>query len=201
MEHASADVIRDYELLIFTRILIAAQQYDQALVLLDKLLLALSKLNNPIKIIEAQILMGIARDALGQSNQAIESLRTALNLAAPADFLRVFLDEGDPVIRLIEQIHELGIFSPFTQKILMVLPNFQVESAQPESLPKLIEPLSEREIEILRLLVSELSVPEIAGNIHISVSTLRTHIRNIYRKLDTHSRYETVSKAQELRII
>ena len=200
-EGASADVIRDYELLIFARILIAAQQYDQALVLLDKLLPALSKLNHPIKIIEAQILIGIARDALGQSNQAIKSLKTALNLAGPANFLRVFLDEGDSAIRLIEQIHEQGFFSPLTQKILTMLPNFQVESTRPENFPKMIEPLSEREIEILHLLVSRLSVPEIAKNIHISVSTLRTHIRNIYRKLDTHSRHETVSKAQELGII
>ena len=200
-ERVGENVIRNYEFLIYARILMAAQQYAQALMLLDKLLPALSKLNHPIKIIEAQILMAIARDALGQSNQAIESLKTALNLAAPADFLRVFLDEGDPIIRLIEQIHKRGFFSPLTQKILTVLPNFQVESAQAESLAKLIEPLSEREIEILRLLVSELSAPEIAWNIHISISTLRTHIRNIYRKLDTHSRYETVSKAQELGII
>jgi LuxR family maltose regulon positive regulatory protein len=61
--------------------------------------------------------------------------------------------------------------------------------------------LSEREVQILHLLDSERPVPEIASDMYISVSTLRTHIRNIYRKLDTHSRFEAVSKAKDLKII
>ena len=70
-----------------------------------------------------------------------------------------------------------------------------------EDAPELIEPLSERELEILRSLVSELPVPEIAGRYHIAVSTLRTHIRNIYAKLGVHSRFEAVTRAKELKLL
>jgi len=200
-EHASADVIRDYQLLVYVRILIAEKHYAQALALLSKLLPALLNRNNPIKIIEAQILMGIIQIALGRTSEAIESLKIALKLAAPAGFLRIFLEEGDTVSHLIKRIHKQGESSPLASKILEASQYVHIEPVDIASNLHLIEPLSEREIEILRLLVSELSVPEIASDIHISVSTLRTHIRNIYRKLDTHSRYETVSKAQELNLI
>jgi LuxR family maltose regulon positive regulatory protein len=67
-----------------------------------------------------------------------------------------------------------------------------------EKKSKLVEPLSEREKEILHLLATDLTVPEIAAHLHIAVSTVRSHVKSIYGKLDVHSRYEAVSKAKDL---
>ena len=66
---------------------------------------------------------------------------------------------------------------------------------------ELIDPLSERELEVLRMLLTELSTPEIAEELIISVNTIRSHIKNIYRKLGVHSRFEAVSKAKQLDLL
>lgn len=197
----SSDLIRDLELVVFARILLAEKRYNQALELLLKLLAEFSRLRNLSKVIETKILAAVAQHGLGNHHKAIESIKGALDLAAPAEYIRIFIEDGHAVLNLIPQLQTKGALSHFVQKILDVSPNVVSQTNQIEDAVGSLERLSEREIEILRFLDSELNVPEIAADIHISVSTLRTHIRNIYRKLDTHSRFETISKARDMNLI
>jgi LuxR family maltose regulon positive regulatory protein len=146
-------------------------------------------------------LAAVAQHGLGNQNKAIESIKCALAFAAPAEYIRIFIEDGRAVLHLVQQIQNQGDWSHHIQKILDLSSNVITQVNQIEVAVESLEPLSEREIEILRLLDSELNVPEIAADIHISVSTLRTHIRNIYRKLDTHSRFETISKARDMSLI
>ncbi len=200
-ENTGADVIRNFELLLYARILMAEYRYKDAYGLLSKLLPAFSQLKHRVNVIETYILLAVTQNVLGQTRGAADSMKAALELAVSADYIRIFVDESPSANHLIEQIRSTGDLSSFAQEILMVSQGKVAQSKPSMDSSTLIENLSDREIEILLLLVSELTVPEIAENIHISVSTLRTHIRNIYRKLDTHSRFETVSKAKDLNII
>jgi LuxR family maltose regulon positive regulatory protein len=102
---------------------------------------------------------------------------------------------------LIEESVSRGYDSKFARDVLASLKGKRVELQPIAMAANLVEPLSDREIQVLRMLESELSIPEIAGHLHVAVSTLRTHIRNIYSKLDVHSRFEAVSKARDLNLI
>ena len=196
-----ADVIRNFELLLYARIMLADKNYLDAYRILTKVLPAFSQLGHRVKVVETHILIALSQNALGRTRQAFDSIKIALELGFSADFLRVFLEDGPEVVKLVRQTRTEGESASFAQQILAAGQDLPVTDEPVKNIPVLEESLSKREIEILRLLESELTVPEIAANIYISVSTLRTHIRNIYRKLDTHSRYETVSKAKELNIL
>jgi LuxR family maltose regulon positive regulatory protein len=197
----SSDMIRALELGVFARILLAEKEYNQALQLLSILLPEITRLGHKSKIIETNILAAVAHQGLGNQEKAIGSIKSVLDMAAPAEYIRIFIEDGHAVFYLFTQLQTQGPLSHFIQKILGVSANVVSQTNQIEAAVDSFEPLSEREIEVLRLLESELNVPEIAADIHISVSTLRTHIRNIYRKLDTHSRFETISKAKKMNII
>ena len=200
-ENSGAELIRDLELLVYARVLLAEKQYPDASTLLRNLLPVLLQSDHQAQIIETHLLLGITQDALGYTKNAVKSMSAALELAAPANFLRIFLEEGDVAIRLVRQIQAQEGPSNFLKKILASIDRAPSKSSSSGPSQELGTSLSDREVEILHLLVSERSVPEIAANMHISVSTLRTHIRNIYRKLDTHSRFEAVSRAKDLEII
>jgi LuxR family maltose regulon positive regulatory protein len=197
----SSDMIRAMELGVFARILLAEEKFKQAVQLLSNLLPEITRLGDISKIIETNILAAVACQGQGYQNEAIVSMHAALELAAHSEYVRIFLEDGHSILHLIPKIKNQENYSQFIQKIQAISAGFLSNVVKNENEAELLEPLSEREIEILRLLESELNVPEIAADIHISVSTLRTHIRNIYRKLDTHSRFETISKAKDLNII
>jgi LuxR family maltose regulon positive regulatory protein len=111
--------------------------------------------------------------------------------------------------RLLRKVHLRGILPSYTQQLLTLLQNGEkaVSGAgahDPSTAlirPSLYEPLSQREREVLGLLVTSLSSTEIAEHLYISVNTVRSHIRSIYGKLDVHSRFEAVARAQELQLL
>ena len=114
--------------------------------------------------------------------------------------MRSFIDQGEPMHELLQEVLYNGMEIDYTTKLIH---GIEIESGKykhgiltPEK--GLIDPLSKREIEVLRLLYTDLSVPEISSHLHISVSTLRTHIRNIYEKLGVHSRFEATTKGKDL---
>jgi len=139
------------------------------------------------------------------TSQALASLERALALAEPAGYFRIFVDEGAPMARLLEQAAARGIAPSYTHRLLAAL-DASVPGEEGEGPPvphpqRLVEPLSRRELEVLRLLATELSGPEIAQHLVISVTTVRSHTRSIYGKLDVHSRYEAVARARELGLL
>jgi LuxR family maltose regulon positive regulatory protein len=133
-----------------------------------------------------------------------------LNTAEPEGFVRTFLDEGSVVVELLKNAKSNGIAVEYTYRLLLTMESGvtpdQLSQQPVKSIPDmealgLIEPLSERELQVLRLMDSELASPEIAEELVIAVSTVRSHIKNIYSKLGVHSRYEAVEKARSMDII
>ena len=133
---------------------------------------------------------------------ALASLERALALAAPEDYARVFVDEGELMKTLLEELadEENHPLHGYVEKLLAAftkpLAAIQAGTSQPKS--NLAEPLSEREREVLKLLCTELSGPEIARHLVISLNTLRTHTKNIFNKLGVNNRRAAVRRAEEL---
>jgi LuxR family maltose regulon positive regulatory protein len=129
-------------------------------------------------------------------------LTSALHLAKSGGFIRNFVDLGPPMADLMVRLREQGDIGmdPYVAQILAA---FQMEergriAQAPVGEPKREGPLTERELQILRLLATDLSPEEIALKLAITVDTVRTHIKNVYKKLGVHSRFEAVQRANEL---
>lgn len=196
-----AAVILHYELLVFARYLMTQERYREALGLLSKLRSPVERLGHLAKILEIGILTAIALKAIGETQRAISAIKGVLSAAEPERFKRVFVDEAPLLSGLIDETISYGFESRFAKDILSALSEGREKYEPLEKAETLIEPLSDRELQVLRILESEMGVPEMAGHLHIAVSTLRTHIRNIYYKLGVHSRFEAVSKAKDLNLI
>jgi LuxR family maltose regulon positive regulatory protein len=131
-------------------------------------------------------------------------LQRALTLAEPEGYVRIFLDEGPRMAQLLREAAAHGIVPDYTGKLLAAIggeqPGDAVESLSPTP-QSLIEPLSQRELEVLRLFKTELSGPEIARELVVALSTVRTHTKSIYSKLNVNSRRAAVKRAAELGLI
>ena len=173
---------------------------DQALsrlTSLAKLAEAGGHIDNLIKILALQVLAYAAQDDL---DAALDILSQALNLAAPEGYIRSFVDFGPPMKQLLQRAASHQIAPEYVSMLLSAFPTppSYPHSAAPSPL---IEPLSERELQVLRLLANGLSNQEIAGALIVSINTVRTHLRRIYAKLAVNNRTAAVSRAQELEIL
>ena len=149
--------------------------------------------------IEILALEALVFEAQGLHDQASDSLEEALTLAEPEGFIRTFVDEGEPMRDLLRQAYSRNISKAYVSKLLAAFePDRAVGKPTAQSL---VEPLSNRELEVLRLLSTELSGPEIAQELSISLNTMRTHTKNIYSKLNVSNRRAAVREAQELHIL
>jgi LuxR family maltose regulon positive regulatory protein len=163
-------------------------------------------------VIELLTLQALALEAQGESVQATTTLHRALTLAEPEGYIRTFVDEGEPMRRLIadcrswieKQSHsEAQKLIAYAGRLLTAFP--QAESAPLPAIihqpSKLVEPLSERELEVLRLIADGFSNAEIGAKLFIAVGTVKRHINNIYGKLDVQSRTQAVARARELGLL
>ena len=190
------------------RVLIVQGELGDALTLLRRLLEIAETAGAMGRVIQALVLQSIALQAQGQVDQALTALQRALVLAEPEGYVRVFIDKGAPMGELLQQAIVRGIVADYASMLLTAL---QAETedeqlafvAQPQvsAAEGLFDPLSEREIEVLRLLTTHLSRREIAGQLCISVNTARFHIKNIYSKLGAHSRSDAIHRAEELKLL
>jgi LuxR family maltose regulon positive regulatory protein len=168
----------EYDQLTLARLLIAEGSANEALALLDRVLEAAQGQSA----IEARMLRALARDDRAE-------LALALGEGVPAGYRRLFLDEGRPLLELLgDDAH--------AQRLLA---STQAPAAPIRSTPE--TDLSERELDVLRLLATELSGPEIAGRLFVSVNTLRTHTKHIFSKLDVNTRRAAVRRAGELGLL
>jgi LuxR family maltose regulon positive regulatory protein len=131
----------------------------------------------------------------------------ALALAEPSGFIRIFVDEGLPMAQLLGETAVLGIMPNYSSKLLAV---FEAEGQynnnkswlpaipQPPDVPSLIEPLTPRERDVLQLIVAGHSNPEIAAQLVIALSTVKTHVKNIYGKLQVTNRFQAVVRTKDL---
>ncbi len=145
------------------------------------------------------VLQAITQNAHGEKDKAAQLLREALVLAEPEGFVRTFVDEGLPMAELLEKILKEKSTVPraYVKKILSA---FRLEKTIKTD-DGLVEHISKRELEVLRLLASGLSNKKIMEELFLSLSTVKTHIRNIYSKLNVHSRTEVIVKANELDLL
>jgi LuxR family maltose regulon positive regulatory protein len=150
--------------------------------------------------IEALILQALAFHTEGKQDQALSSLSEALELAEPEGYIRIFIDEGTQMQELLGQVEGTDRLMKYVRKLLIAFQTDESEGPKSSS-QQLAEPLSKRELEVLRLLQSELTGPEMAQELVISLNTLRTHTKNIYAKLDVTNRRTAVRKAKELDLV
>jgi LuxR family maltose regulon positive regulatory protein len=160
--------------------------------------------------IETLVLQAVAFQAQGEGEQSLNTLERALSLAEPEGYVRTFIEEGALMAALLRIALARGLAPAYVTRLLAAFGTEEQEDAVTEERPPptlapsvspLLEPLSERELEVLRLLKTSLSSTGIAQELFISVSTVRSHIKNIYGKLDVHSRYEAVARAEQLNLL
>ncbi|MEM6429305.1 MAG: LuxR C-terminal-related transcriptional regulator [Deinococcota bacterium] len=177
------------------------QQQDDALLeqanaLSEQLISQAETQKRITSLIELLVLQARIQLVTGHQAQALASLDKALALAEPEGFQHIFFQAGQTLIPLLK---ELASSSTFAASLLVDMepsPSYAFDAVD-----GLLEPLSERELEILRLLPTGRSSPDLASYLHISVNTVKTHLKNIYSKLGVHKRHEAVTRAQELEII
>jgi LuxR family maltose regulon positive regulatory protein len=209
--------LRKYQDLARARLLIAQERPDEALALLESVQSILDQRERQQLVIEVQILKALALSARARSQatvqdadlaQAVDALERALYLAEPGGYVRMFVDEGQPMARLLREAATREVAVAYVNRLLGVLEGEVGRQEVVWTIPPLIgdhpdlaEPLSEREMEVLRLLASRLSVPEIAQELFISVHTVRSHVKSIYGKLAVHRRTDAVQRAEELDLL
>jgi LuxR family maltose regulon positive regulatory protein len=147
--------------------------------------------------LEILIVQSLAYEAQGNRPKALDALKHALSLAEPEGYIRIFIDEGPPIENLLNNIKtDNKNLKKYIQRLKAAFlgekPQLAVTNQQ-----SLIEPLSERELEVLKLLRTELSGPEIAGQLIVSLNTFRTHTKNIFNKLGVNNRRAAVRRAEE----
>jgi LuxR family maltose regulon positive regulatory protein len=152
--------------------------------------------------LKTMILQAVAFDALGERAKAVEVLDAALALAEPGGFIRIFVDEGAPMARLLREALSRGVRPEYVRRLLAAFP---VDDAGRAASPatrvagsRLAEPLSRRELEVLPLIAEGLTNQEIAARLYLSLHTVKSHARTIYAKLGVAGRTQAVARGRAL---
>jgi LuxR family maltose regulon positive regulatory protein len=197
--------LREFEHITLARLLLARYQGEraersahEAARLLERLLLAAEAGGRTGRVIEILALRALAHQALGDLPAALGFLDRALTLAEPEGYVRVFADEGPPMTSLLRAAAKRRPMPDYARRLLAAASGIEHHDAAEQAL---IEPLSERELDVLRLLGSELDGPAIARELMVSLNTMRTHTKNIYTKLAVTNRRAAVRRAAELNLL
>ncbi|RME45333.1 MAG: helix-turn-helix transcriptional regulator, partial [Chloroflexi bacterium] len=197
--------VREFEHITLARALLAEyghtgleQSLRGAMRLLDRLLHAAEKDGRSGVVIEISLLQALAYQAQGNLSDALTPLTRALTLAEPEGYVRIFVDEGPPMATLLRAAARAGIAPNYVRHVLSA---FETPDARAPIRQDLVEPLSQRELDVLRLLATGLTGPEIARELVVSLNTMRTHTKHIYSKLGVNSRQAAILRAQELEIL
>lgn len=190
--------VRKYEYLLLARLLIAEGRLEEAETLLDILLPHFDRHRARIMV---HLLYAVVREQRGEREAALAALAEALALGEAADMVAVFVEEGKPVARLLYHALKQGVAPVYVSRLLGAFPGARKEEVAPTGVSELVEPLSERELEVLALVAEGLTNQEIADRLFLSLATVKWHTSNIYGKLAVNNRTEAVAKAQALGLL
>ncbi|HEX5823091.1 MAG TPA: LuxR C-terminal-related transcriptional regulator [Candidatus Limnocylindrales bacterium] len=199
--------VREYEHTTLARLLVAeAAEGDTAalaaaLELLDGLIAAAEHGRRDGSRLDILVVGALARHAAGDAAGAFAALDAAIDIAEPEGYVRVFLDEGPQMTRLLKAAARRSKPPSYLHELVRAGEGSPDAGRTSARTGGLVEPLSERELEVLRLLRSDLGGPEIANELVVSLNTLRTHTKNIYAKLGVGSRRAAIRRAEELGLI
>jgi LuxR family transcriptional regulator, maltose regulon positive regulatory protein len=205
--HDEIGYLREFEHITLARVLLAEYEIDweersihEAMGLLERLLEAAGAGGRMGSVIEILMLQALAHEVQGDIPSALAPLQRALMLAESEGYVRVFVDEGRPMAQLLSEAAADGIMPDYTARLLASL---EAESHPPPSptAQPLVEPLSDRELEILGLIAGGLSNREISERLFLALITVKGHNRNIFRKLQVRRRTEAVARARELGLL
>jgi LuxR family maltose regulon positive regulatory protein len=208
-EHAvtggnASDAVRTMNQLASARLLHARCWYREELRLLEESRESAQKTGRTGDLIEILTLQALARWARNDKEQAVSTLTQAFAMGEPEGYVRTFVDEGPVMGDLLSatlEARQRGQLDPASRLPARYLAKLLAALAQEDAATKLHEPLlSERELEVLALIASGESNREIASKLFVSVSTVKTHINNLYRKLEAHTRTQAVARARELNL-
>jgi LuxR family maltose regulon positive regulatory protein len=206
--------VREFEHMTLARVLVARYTSEQdnraiqeAIGLLDRLLAAAEAGERAGSVIQVLVLQALAHEAQGAIPAALRPLERALAMAESEGYVRIFVDEGAPMARLLTEASTQGIAPRYSSRLLeafpRVAPTGERNSSQPSVRPAqaLADPLSEREIEVLRLVAEGLSNREISERLFLALDTVKGHNRRIFAKLGVQRRTEALSRARDLDLL
>ncbi|MEJ2709292.1 MAG: LuxR C-terminal-related transcriptional regulator [Anaerolineales bacterium] len=210
---AEIPYLQEADALILARVWIALQNDVEAMTLIDRLLESTQTGERWGRVIELRIYQALVWKARDELDAALGALETAFQLAEPEGYVRLFLDEGQPMLALLKQAAQRDIAPGYVSRLLE---NFAQNGAPAESIqaPAHTPPagsahqtassqdlLSDRELEVLRLVARGMTNQEIADELVISLNTVKSHVKNIYARLQVRNRAEAISIAKELEIL
>ena len=187
------------EKIIQARLHLLKGEHNQALSLAQKLIASFEELGWSDLMIELYLLETLIHHKMGEKEQALGSLEKALRLGGEGGFIGSFLENGPDLEKLLSGLKNIKEFSTYVQDLLNAFSSRDLKTRTLQQ--PLLEPLSDRELDVLGFLSGNLTTPEIADEMMISVNTVRTHIKNIYQKLGVHKRSEAVRSAKDLNLI
>jgi LuxR family maltose regulon positive regulatory protein len=198
--------LRDLDHINLARVWVAQGMYassavdlSEALRLLERLCAAAESAGWIHETIKVLVLQALAFQTIGEGERALRALSSALAFAEPAGYVRMFVDEGAPMAELLRFAASRGIAPRYVAKLLPAFAG--APEAPPLAVQPLIEPLTERELQVLQVLAGGKSNQEIADELVIAVGTVKKHLSTIFGKLNVRSRTECVVRARELRLI
>jgi LuxR family maltose regulon positive regulatory protein len=200
--------------LVLARVLLAQERAAEALALLDRLYAAAVAQDRVGSVIEAGALRALALGACGLDADAVDALAEVLTLACPQGYVRVFADEGPPMAALLTRLiaaqragSGFSGFSGFQAAagvplgyLARLRSAFGAEPGAPHTaaVPGLIDPLTSRELEVLQMLAAGKSNLAIAGELVVTLDTVKKHVSHLLGKLGAANRTEAVTRAREL---
>jgi LuxR family maltose regulon positive regulatory protein len=197
--------LREYEHVTYARLLLARHRArpDESTLgdaegLLVRLLTAAEEGGREGSVIEILVLRSLGCHARRDVPASLAALGRAVKLAEPEGYLRIFADEGPSIAVVLEALLKQGTATGYVRDLLAATIG-QRQPVRPAQ--ALVDPLSDRELDVLRLLGSDLDGPDIARELSVSLNTMRTHTKNIYAKLGVTSRRAAVRQAQELKLL
>ena len=209
LDESPGNYPHEIEYLTLARLYLAEAKLDEAISLLQRLRHEVETAGRSGRLIEIMTLLALALYRQSDATQALLILSQVLTMAEPEGYVRVFVDEGFPMTALLKRmkaeerkpiLSEADGMNDYIHKLLAAFADgdFYPSAFSPQPL---IEPLTQREREVLRLIAVGRSNPEIAAELVIAMTTVKTHVKNIYGKLNVGNRFQAVARAKELSLL